>query len=616
LQNIGNQTLNANSLGLFINDPYANPAPDFVQVPGSGTPADCTTAFSLGPGAACNLSVDFDPQSSGAIQAVAQFFDNALNNRFLRNRFALSGTGVAVAPPNYTLTVTETGSGPGAVTSGDGLINCSYANGNFTGTCSQSYVSGTVVTLTATPAGTSTFLGWGGACSGTNPTCNVSMNSAMNVTASFSQAFGNVNVCASGQTTPSPCNSTLAVTFNIPTTTTIGVVQVVTQGVTGLDFTLASGNTCTGAIAAGNSCNVNVNFAPHAPGLRLGAVNLFDNGGNLLATSPVYGVGQAPEAAFSPGTQHTVSTGTYALNQAKGLALDAAGDLFVADTLNQRVIKVGANGTQTTAGFGLQYPQGLAVDGAGDLFIADNNLNEVVEVPAGCSNSACQQVVPNPLNLRSQLGVAVDGHGDLFIGDFTDGEVAEVPANGGAPAVVYNPAGSHPVDLGTDAAGDLFIGDFGLKTVAEVPAGCSSSSCWKTIGTGWQEPDSVSVDAAGDVFVADHGLSEVVEVPAGCTSSACQIVMAGGIQTVAATVDTLGDVFISNEGNNQIVEISQALPPSLSFALTNVGSTSADSPQMATIQNIGNQPLAGSLALTLGANFTQNPSSTAAAVSR
>jgi hypothetical protein len=119
----------------------------------------------------------------------------------------------------------------------------------------------------------------------------------------------------------------------------------------------------------------------------------------------------------------------------------------------------------------------------------------------------------------------------------------------------------------------------------------------------------VSVDAAGDVFVADHGLSEVVEVPAGCTSSACQIVMAGGIQTVAATVDTLGDVFISNEGNNQIVEISQALPPSLSFALTNVGSTSADSPQMATIQNIGNQPLAGSLALTLGANFTQNPSS-------
>ena len=58
----------ANSPGLYINDPYANPTPDFSQVPGSGTPADCTAAFSLVPGGACNLSVEFDPQSSGAIK--------------------------------------------------------------------------------------------------------------------------------------------------------------------------------------------------------------------------------------------------------------------------------------------------------------------------------------------------------------------------------------------------------------------------------------------------------------------------------------------------------------------------------------------------------------------
>ena len=87
-------------------------------------------------------------------------------------------------------------------------------------------------------------------------------------------------------------------TFNLTAGATIGVVQVVTQGVTGLDFAQASGGTCSGAIAAGNSCYVNVSFTPLAAGLRMGAVNLFDNYGNLLGTAPIFGIGQAPVAAF------------------------------------------------------------------------------------------------------------------------------------------------------------------------------------------------------------------------------------------------------------------------------------------------------------------------------
>jgi hypothetical protein len=425
-------------------------------------------------------------------------------------------------------------------------------------------------------------------------------------------SFGNVNVCPSSVATPAPCNSTITMSYYAAATTNFGATQVVTQGVSGLDFSLTGGGTCIGAVTAGNACTVNVNFAPLAPGSRLGAVELFDIHANPLTTAPISGIGQAPEIAFGPGTQTTISTGSYTLNQAKGLAVDAAGDLFIADTLNQRVLKVAANGTQTTVGFGLLYPQSVAVDGAGDVFIADNNLGEVLEVPAGCTNSTCQIVLVSQQtsSYQSELGVAVDAVGNVFFSDYLDGKVVKIPANGGAMTVVYNPTGSNPVDLGTDAAGDLFIGDFGLQTVAEVPAGCSSSSCWKTIGTGWQQPDSVSVDAAGDVFVADHGLSEVVEVPAGCTSSACQIVLASGINTVAATVDTLANVFISNQATNQVVEINQALPPSFNLALTNVGSTSIDSPQSVSVQNVGNQPLTGSLAFSLGTNFVPNPAST------
>ncbi|WP_263351921.1 choice-of-anchor D domain-containing protein [Acidicapsa acidisoli] len=693
LQNIGNQTLSAESPGLLTVN-----GPNFVNVPGSGTLADCSASSALTPGQSCNLSISFEPQAGGSLTSTAVFTDNALNANSITQSIGLSGFGVSnvtltvtgsgtgsgfvqsnptgincneiagvtsgtcsasvlggvamsleevptagstftgwtgvcagqgqicvltlntatsvsatfVAAINFPLTVTEIGNGTGTVTDNLEQIDCSQANGVSTGTCAGSYSSGTQVTLTAAASGSSTFLGWGGVCAsaGTSPTCSLPIGQAVNVTASFvNQSFGGVNVCPSGQTTPAPCSATMPVTINLAANTTIGAIQVVTQGVTGLDFNLGSGNTCTGAIVAGNSCSVNVAFTPLAPGLRMGAVNLYDNGGDLVAAAPVYGIGQGPAVAFGPATQAVVNLGSVTLNQAKGLTIDAAGDAFIADTLNQRVVKISANGTLSTVGTGLEYPQGLAVDGAGDLFIGDNLLNEVVEVPAGCISSTCQKTIGT--GLRSQLGVAVDGRGNVFIGDFVDGEVAEVPANGGAQTVVYSPGnGSNPVGLAVDSAGNLYVADFGLKAVKKVPAGCTTSTCTIALGGGWQQPDSVSVDAAGDVFVADFGLQEVIEIPAGCTTGACAIVVASGIQTVAAAVDWVGDVFIPNEGNNQLVELTRSQPASLSFALTNVGSTSGDSPQQVTVQNIGNQQLSGSIALSLGANFAQSINST------
>src|ERR1039458_9621543 len=71
-------------------------------------------------------------------------------------------------------------------------------------------------------------------------------------------------------------------------------------------------------------------------------------------------------------------------------------------------------------------------------------------------------------------------------------------------------------------------------------------------------------------------------------------------------VDGAGDIFVSYNGTNQMVEVNRSQPPSLSFASTNVGGTSSDSPQSVTIQNIGNQPLdAVSPGLVVGTNFVK-----------
>ena len=113
------------------------------------------------------------------------------------------------------------------------------------------------------------------------------------------QSFGNVNVCPSGQSTPAPCSVTVPQTYNFATTTTIGAINVVTQGASSLDFTQANGGNCAGAITAGSSCTLDVTFTPRAPGLRMGAVQFVDNLGSVLTTTPIYGVGQGPEIAFS-----------------------------------------------------------------------------------------------------------------------------------------------------------------------------------------------------------------------------------------------------------------------------------------------------------------------------
>src|ERR1019366_1181797 len=211
---------------------------------------------------------------------------------------------------------------------------------------------------------------------------------------------------------------------------------------------------------------------------------------------------------------------------------------------------------------GLNDPTGVAVDGAGDVFIADSSNNRVVEVPyLGNGTYGTQTDVPR-LGLHGPQGVAVDGAGDVFIADFGNSRGVEVPYLGN--------------------------GTYGTET---------------TVGSGLNYPRCVAVDGAGDVFIADYGNGRVVEV----TPGGVQTTLLSGLESpTGVAVDGAGDIFVSYNGTNQMVEVNRSQPPSLSFASTNVGGTSSDSPQSVTIQNTGNQPLdAVSPGLVVGTNFVK-----------
>jgi uncharacterized repeat protein (TIGR02543 family) len=91
----------------------------------------------------------------------------------------------------YTLTVTTSGTGGGNVTSSSAAINCGSD-------CSEAYVSGISVTLTAAADSSSVFTGWGGGCSGTSSTCTITIDANTSVTANFDKATYTLTVTISG----------------------------------------------------------------------------------------------------------------------------------------------------------------------------------------------------------------------------------------------------------------------------------------------------------------------------------------------------------------------------------------------------------------------------------
>jgi len=95
---------------------------------------------------------------------------------------------------SVTLTITEMGTGTGAVTDNTSQIDCSEANGIVTGTCSASYPTGTQVQLTANATSPSTFGGWTNACAvdGTSTSCGLKLTSSVTATANFLPAPQNV----------------------------------------------------------------------------------------------------------------------------------------------------------------------------------------------------------------------------------------------------------------------------------------------------------------------------------------------------------------------------------------------------------------------------------------
>ena len=378
--------------------------------------------------------------------------------------------------------------------------------------------------------------------------------------------------------------------------------QVLTGGATGLDYSDAGSGNCSTSnpYSPGDFCWVDVDFTPQYPGTRMGAAQLLGTSGAVLANGYVNGMGMGPQINyFDPAEffQYYVLRvagpfSPYDLTNPFGTAVDYSGNVYVVDYNLNAVYKETLSAgtyTQSTVATGLNNPEGVAVDGAGNVYICDSGNNQIL-LETNSGGSWVQSAIATGLDFPT--GVAVDAVGNVYFSSFSDGAVYEITLSAG---VYSSPASlvtglNQPRKFALDASGNLYIADTGnSRVVKETLSGGSYTQ--SVIGSGMEYPYAVAVAADGTVFVADTNHSQIL-AETWSNGSYTQSVWIPGPPAYDLQVDQMGNLIFPDPADATVFLIDFALvPPNMSFASANVGTTSSDSPQTVMITNVGNQPL-------------------------
>jgi uncharacterized protein (TIGR03437 family) len=342
------------------------------------------------------------------------------------------------------------------------------------------------------------------------------------------------------------------------------------------------------------------------PSPTLGALFKLDTSGILTR---VAGTGLA---GFSGDNGPALSA---QLAEPIGVAVDASGNLYIADALNSRIRRVSASGTITTvAGNGnsgysgdgglaasaqLARPVGVAVDAGGNLYIADTGNQRIRKVSAGGiittvagngnpgfsgdGGPATSEQLWNPSN------VAVDAVGNLYIADQGNNRIRKVNASGTISTVAgngnYGYSGdggaatgaqlAGPAGVAVDAAGNLYIADTFNSLIRQVNASGTISTVagggyanpgegGAATGAQLDVPTAVAVDSAGGLYFADMGSSRVRKVSAaklttvagGATGDGGLGVFGSLASPIGLAGDSAGNLYIADNGNQRVRRIA------------------------------------------------------------
>ncbi len=336
-----------------------------------------------------------------------------------------------------------------------------------------------------------------------------------------------------------------------------------------------------------------------------------DTGGTLTTLA-----GNGQFRVFPEGTQATSAL----LFNPKGVSFDAAGNMYIADTLNSKVRVVHADGTTNTfAGDGISRYQGdggsalnasldapfrVDFDPSGNAFIADASNNRVRQVTpdgiittfAGGGQSKADGVAATSAILHTPSRALPDGKGSVYISDLEnfvvrrvgpDGSIVTVAGNGngvfsgdGGPATR---AGlSYPTSIAFDSSGNLLIADALANRIRRVANGViqtiAGNGTASSTGDGGPAtsatlnlPVGMTADSAGNIYIVEKAGNRIRKInAAGIISTVAgngspAFSGDGGLATSASlfkpdqvTLDAAGNLYIADEFNNRIRKVYAA----------------------------------------------------------
>jgi uncharacterized repeat protein (TIGR01451 family) len=306
------------------------------------------------------------------------------------------------------------------------------------------------------------------------------------------------------------------------------------------------------------------------------------------------------------------------LNGPQGVAIDTAGKVYIADQYNQRIRMVDLTGTITTvAGTGLggyngdgqpatsaqlNDPRGIAVDAAGNLYIADFGNERIREVAGGniatiagtgAVGSAGDGGPATSATLTAPTAVALDAAGDLYIADLSNkvrkvvgGVITRVAGAGsggysGDGGLAVNAALDTPAGLTVDPTGNLYIADEFNSRIRKVDVygiittfaggGTESSllNSYPATSALLHRPVAVSADAAGNIYIGDQfdNCVRVVNVSGTISTAAGNGVVSYGGDSGPASLaqfstprgiagDEFGNLYVADAGNDRVRQIN------------------------------------------------------------
>jgi uncharacterized protein (TIGR03437 family) len=385
---------------------------------------------------------------------------------------------------------------------------------------------------------------------------------------------------------------------------------------TGL-ITLVAGNGTAG-YSGDNGPAVSAQL--HGPdGLALDAAgnlyitSFFDHAVRMVSGGVITTVVGTGTAGFSGDNG---PAGSAQLNSPYGLALDSSGNLYISDYGNNRIRMV-AGGVITTiagngiAGFGgdnvpatsaqLNLPRGIAVDASGNLYIADSGNNRIRAVSGGVIGTVAGNGAPGfsgdngpatAAQLQLPTGVAVDSAGSLYIADYYNNRIRRVSSGTISTVAGKGIAGfsgdtgpatqallNNPLTIAVDYAENIYLSDYGNNRIRKIAAGVIttvagngasgySGDGGSAISAQLHLPAGVALDAAGNLYIADAHNNVIRKVSGGLISTLAGNGTAGFSgdsgpaasaqlnQPTGVALDGTGSVYIADSANNRVRKVS------------------------------------------------------------